>query len=322
MPSPNVRRALAGMLCLALGTPLLAAPPAETTPPIKKRAPTQFIRLKRDTADRPVALETAIVRYVPASGDGGLVVDLIGAVHIGDRAYYQKLNTQFEQYDALLYELVAPPAKQVPRKGQRASSNPIALIQQLATGLLDLDAQLDQIDYTKKNFIHADLSPEQMAEAMRNRGEDGLTLVLGIAADLLRQENLHQRRHAKNPPRDEMEESDALSLLLDADGPAKLKRMLAEQLADLEAAGGGLGNTLNTLLVTDRNEAAMKAFQRQLVQGKKKIGIFYGVAHMSDFEKRLREDFGLKRQGQQWLTAWDLRPKKNGFEGLFKLFER
>ena len=34
-------------------------------------------------------------------------VDLIGAVHIGDIAYYQQLNERFKQYDALLYELVA-----------------------------------------------------------------------------------------------------------------------------------------------------------------------------------------------------------------------
>jgi hypothetical protein len=28
---------------------------------------------------------------------------------------------------------------------------------------------------------------------------------------------------------------------------------------------------------------------------------------MPDFDRRLRDDFGLARQGQEWLTAWDLR---------------
>ena len=37
-----------------------------------------------------------------------VTVDLIGAVHIGDVAYYAAAQRRFEQYDALLYELVAP----------------------------------------------------------------------------------------------------------------------------------------------------------------------------------------------------------------------
>ena len=46
---------------------------------------------------------------------------------------------------------------------------------------------------------------------------------------------------------------------------------------------------------------------RQLVDGKKKLAIFYGAAHMPDFDRRLRDEFGLTRQSQEWLTAWDLR---------------
>ena len=40
-----------------------------------------------------------------------VTIDLIGAVHIGEKAYYDKLNKEFEQYDVLLYELVAPEGK-------------------------------------------------------------------------------------------------------------------------------------------------------------------------------------------------------------------
>jgi hypothetical protein len=31
---------------------------------------------------------------------------------------------------------------------------------------------------------------------------------------------------------------------------------------------------------------------------------------MPDFEKRLQDDFGLKRHSEEWLTAWDLRDRK------------
>src|SRR5262245_49664576 len=107
------------VLCQAAAT-LLADPPDETEPadapalesppaPLdspesagEKQAPS-FLRVARDSNRRPSALETAIVRYVPASGRGELTVDLIAAVHVGDRDYYDSLNTQFEQYDVLLY---------------------------------------------------------------------------------------------------------------------------------------------------------------------------------------------------------------------------
>src|SRR5579872_4209827 len=94
-----------GLLCLALAGPVLAADPPKDEPK-KKPEPTTFLRVKRDKKDTPIALETAIVRYVPKSGEGGVTVDLIGAVHVGDQAYYDALNKQMEQYDVLLYELV------------------------------------------------------------------------------------------------------------------------------------------------------------------------------------------------------------------------
>src|SRR5437588_384612 len=101
---PRCVRLSAAFLILASCLPVLAEPPVKSrAQPFKKPAATEFIRLKRDANRQPIALETAIVRYVPISGEGGLVVDLVGAVHIGDRTYYEKLNKQFETYDVLLY---------------------------------------------------------------------------------------------------------------------------------------------------------------------------------------------------------------------------
>jgi hypothetical protein len=61
------------------------------------------------------------------------------------------------------------------------------------------------------------------------------------------------------------------------------------------------------MLVQDRNAAAMKVFQKELAKGRKKIAIFYGAAHMPDFQRRLTSDFALKPSETTWLTAWDLR---------------
>ena len=67
---------------------------------------------------------------------------------------------------------------------------------------------------------------------------------------------------------------------------------------------------MNQLLIIDRNEEALKGLQEQVTGGKKKIGIFYGAAHLPDFEKHLKEDFGLVKTRQQWIAAWDLTTAK------------
>jgi hypothetical protein len=304
----SVKLILVGMLSFTFVSQLPAqSPPAAKKPAIQKSTPTLFIRVQRDEKNQPIALETAIVRYGPAGG-GDLAVDLVSAVHIGDKDYYKKLNKQFQQYDVVLYELVAQPGTVIP-KGGKKKDDPLSLIMQVVKMVLDLELQTERIDYTKKNFVHADLSPEQMAEAIHKRGDDGLTLVLGFAADLLRQENLREMQAKEQPKPDSSTPApdlDILSLLLDQDGPIKLKRMLAEQLQRMSSPADGLGPTLNNILITDRNEAALKVFQKEMAKGKKKIAIFYGAGHMPDFEKHLRLDFGLERKSIQWLEAWDL----------------
>lgn len=323
-------RPMIGLLFVSLCLPLAAD---ETKTALKATTAPKFTRLLRDAKGQPAALQTATVRYAPASGTG-VAVDLIGVVHIGDRKYYEKLNKQMEQYDVLLYELVAEPGTRIPKGGKREADNPLSMIHLGLKSMLELDLQTEQIDYTKKNFVHADLSPEQMAEAMKKRGDTALTVAISVIADLMRQANLQEQKlqekvkeqkekakEQKEAPREE--EPDLLTMLLDPQGPAKMKRAMAEQLASDDALAG-LGQTLNTLLIRDRNDAALKALQKELAKGRKKIGIFYGAAHMPDFDQHLRADFDLKPVGgEQWLTAWDLTRRakpKNPFGDLLKRF--
>src|SRR5438132_13552704 len=48
-------------------------------------------------------LETAVVTY---RNEAGVTVRLVGAVHIGEKSYYEGLNDTFRGDDAVLYELV------------------------------------------------------------------------------------------------------------------------------------------------------------------------------------------------------------------------
>jgi hypothetical protein len=69
------------------------------------------------------------------------------------------------------------------------------------------------------------------------------------------------------------------------------------------AFGGEEGSTL----ITDRNAAALAVLEKRIARGDRRIAIFYGAAHMDDFDRRLREDFELQPGETVWLEAWDLR---------------
>ena len=277
------------LLVLACLIPILPAAGADFRNP-------EFIRIQRNENRDPVALQTAIAKYVPAGGEKGAEIDLVAVVHIGEQAYYERLNKEFEKYDALLYELVAPEGNKPPKGGEMKSDNPLAMLQQGMTFFLGLEHQLEVVDYRKSNFIHADLSPEGMKKAMKERGDDKMTIILGVIADLLRKRNLDADKPEPQAP--DISLTDLLN-------PKKFKRIMAQQFED---AGGdvSLGGTINRLLVEDRNKACIKVLQQQLTAGKKKIAIFYGAAHMPDFDKRLKEDFGMKRTESEWITAWNL----------------
>lgn len=264
----------------------------------KKPKPTEFLRVRRDKEGTPVSLQTAVVSYVPVENESALQVDLVGAVHVGDKGYYERLNKLFQEYDVLLYELVAPKGARVPRDRRGG------LVPALAKNLLELDSQVECIDYTKKNFVHADMSPDEMAAAMRKRGDDTLTVMLKVFTEMMQQQNLQMQKAKADGQKRKLPDIDLATILFDPRGSLKIKRFMADQLEQTDEAG--LGATLNTMLIADRNKAAVKVLDEEIKKGRKKIGIFYGAAHMPDFEKRLLAEYGLKRKSVKWVTAWDL----------------
>ena len=87
------------------------------------------------------------------------------------------------------------------------------------------------MDYQKANFIHADLSPEGMKKAMKERGDDETTIVLGVIADFLRKKNLDADKPEPQAP--DISLTDLLN-------PKKFKRMMAQSkmLAAMSASAG------------------------------------------------------------------------------------
>src|SRR4051812_43440565 len=183
-----MKRLLGLLVCLLLFCWLAPLAPA-AEPPVTSDAKSQanasddqsqFIRVRRDDDRRPLAMETAIVHYTAAKRPG-VQVDLVGAVHVGDKAYYDELNKLFEQYDVVLYELVAPEGTRVPKGGRKGpSTHPIGAMQEGMSAVLELSHQLSCVDYTKTNFMHADMSPDDFSKAMEDRGESFMQMFLRL----------------------------------------------------------------------------------------------------------------------------------------------
>lgn len=319
MKSLTIKPTALALLFWFSGSLLAQEPPSNAAQTKRAKSDmSSFIRMTKTSQGLPNTLDTAVVSY--SAGKNGVQVDLIGAVHIGDESYYAQLNQLFDQYDVLLYELVAPEGTVVtPQTGDR-SINPISLLQQGMKSFLGMQSQLEKIDYTKPHMVRADMTPEQIADKMRQRGDTAWTLALSALVDTLRQQNLAENNLSSD--RSSVEEMDFLELL---GNPHKAKIMFASQFVTQGALDQALGSSLNQLLVVDRNAEALRGLQKQIAAGHRKIGIFYGAAHLPDLEQRLTGDFGLKLEDTRWLKAWDLtktdQPQSNPLSLLLNLLD-
>jgi hypothetical protein len=281
--------------------PAAAVIPAATPAVVEEEGP-QYIRVEK-TADA-VQLQTALVHFKKA----GVTLDLVGAIHIADAKFYHDLNTRFEGYDALLWEGIggpkigaaAPPPAPEPDANEDGSAPAVkkkgnldGLHTAYVAGAkwLGLAFQLNEVDYRKENFVHADLTMDEFNDLQAKRGESllGFMIKAGIASAT-----------AKHP-----QEPSSLKLLTSAIKGDKngLKRELVGTLGAADDEVTKL--TGDSVIISDRNAKCLQVLDEQVAAGKKKLGIFYGAAHFTDMEKRLVTS-GWEKTGSEWMVAWDI----------------
>lgn len=257
---------------------------------------TTFARVATDEHDTPRALQLAIATYVPKNHNRMLSVDLVSAIHIGDSSYYADLNTRFRSYDALLYELVAPEnAIVTSRLAERKGF--ISNAQLGMTKLLGLSFQLDEINYDQVNFVHADLSPAELRQSMDDRGESLYVYFWRIFFASL-------DNYAKDPLG--LKDWEMLSAILSSDQDDAFKTMIAYEMTNLDQVRDILGEDSGSAVIGARNQRAVDVLQREIDSGARRIGIFYGVAHMPDLEERLIDQVELSYDKTTWVDAWQL----------------
>lgn len=279
---------IATCICSSIRADVPATSPASRTG--------EFLRFV-DDGKGGGSLQTAEVEY---KNDAGVIVHLVGAVHVAEPAYYHGLNNDFKNLDALLYEMVKPRGAGVPHPGQ-APASAIGLFQHWMKDVLKLDYQLDDVDYTAPNFVHADLDWETFTALQTQRGESFFTIILQSMLHSLAEQNA-----AANKGKD-FGLIDLVILLQAPDRARQMKLMIAQQFGDIEDQMSGLTGPDGSVIITERNKKALSVLQDSIDSGKKNIGIFYGAAHLADMSGRL-ETMGFKPTGRTtWHTAWDMK---------------
>lgn len=265
------------------------------------------LRITNDSDASGQNLEVPLIRYSKGGRfSGEVTVDFVGAVHLGEKNYYADLNKRFAAYDAVLFELVSD-GHNLPTMGEQPQDSLLGTVQRAMCKLLGLSFQLDEINYQAKNFVHADLSPQELGDAMAARGEtlpQLLMKLIKLSLDPEFQKSLQDQGYKESS----LEGISPLLILLrgaSAEERIKLRRFMAQGLVGSDAVFKMLEGEKGFSLITDRNIEVMSVLNSEAALGKRKIAIFYGVGHLPDLDKRMRAQ-GYKLSAVEWLTAWNM----------------
>ena len=255
----------------------------------------KFIRFV-ETGARVGHVDTALTTYRLANG---VEVALVAALHIGDGDYYKELNERFLHFDSVLYEMIKE--KHVRPEALSGSGHPISQIQLAMKSMLGLEFQLEGVDYTAKNFVHADMDPRTFSRLQGEKGENFFTLFL----QSILQEKRMQLTGSVRP----LSAFDLLLAFSQNDSAHALKWLFAQQLDQIESMLSGIDQGMDgkgSVIVSARNQVALKVMWEQIRARKRRVAVFYGAGHMPDLETQLLAK-GFRKVRHEWLTAWDLR---------------
>ena len=271
-----------------------------------KVAGPDYVRIAGD--ERSTRMEVKVATFtLPA----GRTVDLFGVVHLGDATYYQDVDQRLATYDAVLFELVGNPSSlQNPSAADASNApparpHPLRGLQKGIGNLFKLEFQLERIDYTRPNFVHADATAGEFARMQADRGESMMKLLLQslkMSGDPAMQEKL---KDANN-----IGVADLVMLFYSDKSMQRVKLVFARLLAESEELlEGGLLEKDNAI-IKGRNEVALGKLKEVLSNpAKKRVAIFYGAGHMPSMQRDLEENWQARLTSEAWLPAWTMPAK-------------
>ena len=200
--------------------------------------------------------------------------------------------------------MIKPKGVNPSERGREGGGSIISFFQRAMKTALGLEFQLDGIDYSKSNFVHADMDPETFFRLQKKKGEGIIQLMLkSMQAEMKRKE----KGQAKPPSM-----FDLIRAFASKDSARSLKYLFARQMEGMEDIMAGFEGDGESVIVGERNKVCIEVLKKEIKAGRKKIGIFYGAAHMPDMEERLVKELGFAQHGSvKWVTAWDIRGKES-----------
>lgn len=290
--------------------------------------PGRYMLLESSSRDRQ-SLSTPVASYVDAEGRE---VALIGAIHVAEAEYYARLNKLFGGYDVLLFEMIGGEGLQREQELRRKldRSKPLGGLtleearewnrivewrrrsaekeQSFLLGLLGsayqklsdavgLQTQHQGIDYSAPRFVHADMTLEEFRQAQARKGESFAGLMLKSALSSL----------VKKPGAYQPNEFGMMLDLLSGNKAGlknELMRIFANAPDDLE----------DTVILEGRNAKCMEVFDQWSGGNARKIGIFYGAAHLPGLHRELVKR-GYRLRDVRWLPAWSTLEETSGEPG-------
>ena len=160
-----------------------------------------------------------------------------------------------------------------------------------------MEFQLTGVDYSAKNFVHADMTAEEFEASMAARGESFSGMLLKEMSKSM------TSQQESNPLAMNL---DVMLSMLTSDRLYRVRRIAAVQLAKAGAGEAFAGLDGTSTIITERNKKCFEVMDRELKKGHTKVGIFYGAGHFTDMEKRMVDEYGFARTSEEWLVAWHL----------------
>lgn len=271
----------------------------------------QFLRYVAPAAGKPGGLDVATTWYEHPKG--GPRVALVGVVHIAEKSFFRELMQVLERNDVVLYEGVKGKDQDASTFQQKSKEgeNPIRDLQGKLAKWFDLAFQLDEIEYTRPHFVHADATPEELGIEMPAKEGDAEA---GDGDDEAEKESTPSIPGLPGAGgQDPMAMIKSLGPMLDQMmANPSTRNMMKRTFAQVMGSGRvdqmmtQMMPGMSEVLLTRRNKIVVTRLAEQLKKDVDSIAIFYGAAHNGDLEKRMIEELGYKRAGAKWYRAWHL----------------
>jgi hypothetical protein len=315
----SFRCAASSLLFAALGLTGCVAPTTQPPPAVAKgELPKILSQVGRgatyhrsvQTGPDTYIFQTGYRVFKPASGQGP-EVELLGAIHVGEPAYYQQLQKRMDAAECVLYEGIKDETKaQKKLTPKEKAKNVAGTAYQKFANLTGHSHQMLNIDYERKNFENCDMTIQQMRAILEAEvalgGQRAADAKRAIEEDSFSNKILNGNSMLFNL---------AIWVARLNYNKAELRLMMAVSACeDDQLADPLLSPRLERLAVEDRNNHVIKELSHRLKKRPKvkKILVFYGAAHLPGMEKSLI-DLGYVPSGPvKWLGALSSHPYAEG----------